>query len=64
VLVTGNSLGASIHGSIIPSALKRLWGEEKKKKKEKKKRMEKLNYEWRFSVIKINFIRKFICVIY
>jgi hypothetical protein len=63
VLVTGNSLGASIHGSIIPSALKRVWGDEKKKK-EKKKRMEKLNYEWRFSVIKIKFIRKFICVIY
>jgi hypothetical protein len=39
-------------------------GAQKKNKKEKEKRMEKLNYEWRFSVIKIDFIFKFICVIY
>jgi hypothetical protein len=40
------------------------WGWGKKKKKEKEKRMEKLNYEWRFIVIKNKIICKFICVIY
>ncbi len=45
-----------VHSSmaqLFPVLKKRLWGKKKKKKKkEKEKRMEKLNYEWRFSVIK------------